>query len=211
MYSLNLVIDADIAKSAGVSEHPVSSASRNLLSSILNSENKHVLILCKNLKSEWSKHKSTYTTKWLATMTARKKVFIIKEETAVYLTQLIEASKNISEREKEVAIKDAHLVELALANNAMIFSNDDKARKVFCDLADDIGRLKELKWFNVVFDINLIFKVIDKNTHISEEYFLSKTSTETQYLLSIPSMSDSIKKGMAEPLSESIKMAELDW
>lgn len=211
MYSLNLVIDADIARSAGVSEHPVSSASRNLLSSILNSKNKHVLILCKNLNSEWSKHKSAYTTRWLAAMTARKKVVIIKEETAVYLTHLIEASKNISERGKEVAIKDAHLVELALTNNAIIFSNDDTARKVFCDLADDIGRLKELKWFNVVFDINLVLKVIDKNTHISEEYFLSKTSTETQYLLSISGMCKSITESMAEPLSESVKMAELDW
>ena len=42
---------------------------------------------------------------------------------------------------------------------------------------------------------------------ISEEDW--KAMQETLYLLSIPGLRDSIKEGMAEPLSESAK--ELDW
>ena len=69
---MKFIIDADIIRSAGYSEHPISSTSRNLLEEVI--KHKGETVYCKTLMAEWRKHKSTYSTRWIASMMSKKKV-----------------------------------------------------------------------------------------------------------------------------------------
>lgn len=75
---ISIVIDADIARSSGTSEHPVSSGSRALLDSV--TKNGHKIVICPKLMNEWKNHRSLFARKWLASMIAKRKVKFIKPE-----------------------------------------------------------------------------------------------------------------------------------
>jgi len=51
----SFVVDADVARAAGLSEHPVSKGARSVLQAILNSDARAVF--CPKLKEEWKQHK----------------------------------------------------------------------------------------------------------------------------------------------------------
>jgi hypothetical protein len=136
-----VVIDANIAMSAGLSIHPVSSSSRELLQSVLESNMKAAF--CPILFGEWNKHSSKYSLMWLSSMTARKKIIRIKPENLTILE--IEKSL-ISEGQRTAAEKDAHIVDLAIATDKFIASNDGSARRVFCIIAEKSPTIKGLIW-----------------------------------------------------------------
>ncbi len=164
---LSLVIDADIARSSGTSEHPVSSGARKLLDSV--SKNGHVAVMCPTLCAEWKKHRSRYATKWMASMVAKKKLLFIKpnEEVKNFVEVNIVESK-----QKEIASKDSHLVDAALFTDKIIVSNDDRARHVFCQFSLQYGLIKTVSWFNSVRDKDFLIQNLVKNNFIPDIYFL---------------------------------------
>lgn len=166
---LTMVVDADVARSSGFSEHPVSSGSRALLDAILKSG--HKLALCPTLKAEWKKHRSKYAITWMASMIARKRVVFLKES-ALTINELIDIS-TVSDKDKSVAIKDAHLVNAALALDKVIASNDDTARKVFCVISRDDGSLRNIFWFNSVSDREFLQTFLCGENIIPENYRLN--------------------------------------
>lgn len=136
-----VVIDADIARSSGLSVHPVSSSSRELLQALFNSD--ITIVFCPILSAEWRKHSSRFATTWLASMVARKRVLRINP-TTVTVNEINNSS--ISESQKQIAEKDAHLVDLAIATHKFIASNDGTARQVFCLVAGESTSLQGLIW-----------------------------------------------------------------
>lgn len=164
---LVLVIDADIARSSGLSEHPVSSGSRALLNSV--SENGHSLAMCPKLMTEWKAHRSIFARKWLSSMIAKKKVNFM-ESPDVTKALISENLKN--EKEVEIAEKDAHLVDTALKTDKIIASNDDNARKVFCEISSNCGNLRAIKWFNATLDNVFISNYLEKNCFVPQKYYL---------------------------------------
>lgn len=166
---LSIVIDADIARSSGTSVHPTSSSSRCFLENV--SKNGHKAVVCPLLMSEWKKHRSLFAKKWLASMIARKKVHFIKPEDQDRINQLIES--NISDLNKRtIATKDAHLINAALLADKVVASNDDTARGVFCDLSDNCGDVRAVKWFNAVHDRDFLSGYLVTNCFVPQEYFL---------------------------------------
>lgn len=137
----HVVIDADIARSSGLSEHPVSSSSRELLQAILKSNIN--VVFCPILATEWKKHQSKFATMWFSSMVARKRVLRIKPNT---VTVIEIQNSSISESQRQIAEKDAHIVDLALATNKFIASNDGRARQVFCLIAGQSTSLNGLFW-----------------------------------------------------------------
>ena len=136
-----VIVDADIARSASETEHPISSASRSLLTQML--ERELMVVMCDQLANEWREHRSLYSRKWLGSMTARKKVIRIKPDQIVM--QAIE--KNLTDKDERVARKDAHLVDAALCSRALVASNDTAARQVFQRAAVQFGALRGVVWF----------------------------------------------------------------
>lgn len=164
---LSFIVDADIARSSGMTEHPVSSGSRKLLDNL--AKNGHKAVMCPNLRQEWSKHKSMYATRWLASMIARKKVIFISSNTQIKKT--IE-EKVADCKEKEIALKDSHLIDAALQADKIIASNDSVARNVFCELSVKISEISNVSWFNAVSDGDFISEKLMCGSTIPSSYFL---------------------------------------
>jgi len=165
--SLSVVIDADIARSSGISEHPTSSGSRALLENV--STNGHRAAICPTLMQEWKKHQSLFAKKWLSSMIAKKKVDFIKPEKKTSIL----INKNIKDNtKKSVAEKDAHLLDAALIMDNIVTSNDNNARSVFCSLSNSCGNLKSIKWFNAVTDKSFVSKYFSQKTNVPKKYYL---------------------------------------
>lgn len=134
------VVDADVARSAGESEHPVSSSARNFLDRIMN--NDAVIVLCPKLSKEWRAHRSQYARKWLGSMTARKRVLRVDPNAEI----MLKIEQHLKERDRGIAAKDAHVVDAAISSHGAIASNDTVARKVFGDSSTHFYPLRGLVW-----------------------------------------------------------------
>jgi hypothetical protein len=105
--TLIIVIDADIARSSGTSEHPVSSNARKLLN-LVRSEGHHIA-MCPMLRAEWKKHQSGYAARWLSSMIAKRKVKFITHESElkVYIETNVANIKCKDSGQKLTAVKNA--------------------------------------------------------------------------------------------------------
>jgi len=165
--TLSFVIDADVARSSGTSEHPISSGSRKLLESV--TKNGHKVAMCPNLRAEWKNHKSLFATRWLASMVAKKKVVFLSpsEKIKSLINDSIEECKD-----KEIALKDAHLVDAALVADKIIASNDNTARNVFCKISGVNREICAVSWFNAVSDSEFIIDTVMFGGFIPNNYYL---------------------------------------
>jgi predicted nucleic acid-binding protein len=137
----HVVIDADVARAAGLSENPVSASARKLLMGIKDSSIN--VAFCPVLMAEWKKHKSGFSAKWLASMIAKKKFHL----TTPPALMSIEIDKStISDIQKKIGQKDAHVVDIAAATGNFIASNDKIARAVFCTIAQASPVLHKIMW-----------------------------------------------------------------
>jgi len=167
--TLNIVIDADIARSSGESEHPISSSSRKLLEMV--KDKGHYIAMCPLLRAEWSKHKSIYARKWLASMFAKKKVnFVVhKSEFKAFIEENL-----LEDKMKKIASKDSHLVDAALLTDKVITSNDSTARKAFCEISSKNKILEEIIWLHSSTDNNFIEIFFSRDCFVPPEKFLRK-------------------------------------
>jgi hypothetical protein len=140
-----LVIDADVARAAGKTQHPVSSACRDVLDNVL--EICHKVALSPILRDEWTKHQSKYATTWLKTMIAKRKVQFkqISED-----QRLREKVAQYAETPEINAImqKDIHLIEIAQQTDKIVISMDNTVREHFKTVSSQIHELKEISWVN---------------------------------------------------------------
>ncbi len=107
----------------------------------------HRAILTPEMKVEWDKHQSNFGTRWRASMARIGKIVFSHIEIDQTLRSAIrDASpdKHIA----EIMIKDARLIEAALASDQIVVSLDDKARLHFRDICVRITRLKRVSWIN---------------------------------------------------------------
>lgn len=166
---LSIVVDADIARSSGTSEHPVSSGSRALLDNV--SKNGHKLTMCPTMMIEWKKHRSLFAKKWLASMIAKKKVNFVKPE-----AQTDNMIINIKENAKaNIAKKDSHLIDAAIYSDRVIASNDDIARNVFCELSSHCGDIRTIKWFNAITDRDFLENYFSTQCFVPRHYYVNNT------------------------------------
>ncbi len=143
--SRRLVIDASVAGAAGASEHAVSKASRDFLQQVL--KICHLIVVTPNILEEWKKHRSKFSSTWLVSMTARRKVAAIDVVESAELRSGIERA-SIRNCDRRAMRKDAHLIEAAFAADSTVVSADDAARRLFGALSADVGALKSVVWVN---------------------------------------------------------------
>jgi hypothetical protein len=143
--SAALVIDASIARAAGETEHPVSSACRSFLQEVLRVC--HRVVMTPEISREWKKHRSNFAFHWRASMTARKKVAHPGPVENQELRGAIQ-SLDLTDAVRQATLKDIHLVEAAFATEQTIASLDETVRGYLRQISGSVKALRSLVWVN---------------------------------------------------------------
>ena len=144
-----LVIDASMAAAAGSLEarHPTATRCRDFLIAVKGIG--HRMAWSQAVKAEWDAHQSLFAMQWRVTMMNLKKLRPVQDEN---LEELRKAIKGHSDDQNVVAkmLKDAHLIEAALATDRRIASGDRNARGHFGRLATTLDSRQRLNWVDPV-------------------------------------------------------------
>ena len=139
-----LVVDADIAQSAGVSLADRSRLCRELLNAIRASL--HIVVLSRQGEEEWLAHRSIYSATWFRAMEVSGQVVRVEgrlpPEVEVTVLEQFESA-----RQPGVA-KDLHLIGAALETDRIVLSNDDRARRAMRDAAALVPDIATIHWAN---------------------------------------------------------------
>lgn len=168
----DIVIDADIMRSAGTSEHPHSSNARRALEAIWNAG--HRMVQCKPIKDEHDRHQGRYASLWRTRMVSRKRWihWDYKEDVALRQT-LVAALPESAGRGKERAVrKDAHLLEAASATDKRIVSKDSTARKLFQHACPDLGMHRQILWGDLTSAAEAVIEWIAGGCHERDDFKL---------------------------------------
>jgi len=145
--SCRLVVDANIARSAGDADavHPRAKVCRDILIGAL--EAGHALVLTAAIHEEWSRHESVFAKGWRTSMFARRRVAAV-DDGAIDGSRFLAAlgTAGATEKQVEAAAKDLLLVTAALASDERILSADDRAARLFGIAAASRGELRRLDW-----------------------------------------------------------------
>lgn len=138
-----VVVDADVLRAAGSTEHPTSRLSRQALEAIR--AGKHRLVLCGPLQQEYKRHASLFAERWQSNMVARKQLQRWDHvEDSTLRKLLVEALPEHATGQHKAVLKDAHLLEAAAATGQRIVSKDARAKALFqkaCPKLQAHGRL----------------------------------------------------------------------
>lgn len=143
--SRRLVVDACVARAAGDTEHPVSSACRFFLEEVLRIC--HHTVMTDELNREWKRHQSKFTQKWRAAMTARKKA-----PCAVAAPKLPIDFSGCADKTKEAIEKDRCLIEAARATDHIIVTLDKAFQEALMAVPDGRKLAKDVTWVDPVTD-----------------------------------------------------------
>ena len=146
--SRRLVIDADVVHSAGETEHPVSSACRRFLETVLDVG--HHVVMTDAILAEWRHHMSRYSRRWRRRMYGRRLVIQIEVNEDEILRGRIDAAVHRDQR--AIVDKDIHLIEAAIATDRLVTSKDESARGVFKGASDGVVDLQQIVWVNPTCD-----------------------------------------------------------
>lgn len=140
----DLVIDADIMRASGISEHPFSKNARLILEKIR--DGGHRLVQTPALKQEHDKHQSRLAKQWRGSMVSRKQWVPKRPSEDTSLREhLVKAQSETAPKDEVAVIKDAHLLEAAASSDLRIVSRDTTAKQLFqkgCPLPEPYGRIQ---------------------------------------------------------------------
>jgi hypothetical protein len=146
---MRLVIDANIAQSAGTSSVPSAMYCRECLNAILEAE--HVAVFTELLREEWSEHSSGYARRWRRSMSARRRIaFAEGIQFSIHLDRACACLERESSRED--LRKDFHLVRAALASDCTILSCEKNFPKYVAIASRSVRVLSTLYYGNPVAD-----------------------------------------------------------
>jgi len=103
--------------------------------------------MTKAIGSEWDRHASKWTRKWRVSMDSQRRVYRPDLKSDDILRIKIE-DKTSNEGDFDEMLKDLHLIDAAMATDRSIVSLDDTVRKLFADLSDMVGELRNIVWVN---------------------------------------------------------------
>ena len=144
--SRRIVVDTDVASSASLTNYPRSEACRLALETIL--AVCHKVVLTPKQDAEWRNHRSRYTLGWLRQMAARGKWHRLPEEPNTGLIDRVDALPDDGTADRLEMLKDAHLVEAAMATDGIVLSMDDKMFRRLNRHYTAIGLRQVIAWMN---------------------------------------------------------------
>lgn len=163
--SLRLVVDTNVAFSAGLSEHPTSNACRRLLDSMF--EGQYSVVLSATQFMEWQKHQSGYSKRWLVQMKAKKLWHILAPEPD---SGLAARAKKITctEEVRQEILKDLHLLENALATDRIVLSMETNVFRLFSEHKKVLKVPQPVAWVNPTDDIEACLAWIEAGTEVGK-------------------------------------------
>jgi len=155
--SRNLVVDASVMCSSGISEHPISKASREALDAILRIC--HHVVITGDIRDEWKRHTSGYSQTWHVAMESKNKVHTLDAVDTVELLEAMVASSMNSSDYKRVE-KDAHIINAALSADKVIVTHDDELKRTLEKYGPLASISARINWVNPVNNVPSIFEGI---------------------------------------------------
>ncbi len=145
--SKRLVIDADVARSAGdeTATDPRSINCREFLIQVRTQQ--HQLVITETISEEWKRHQSRFARRWRLSMEARRRTVSINPPEDQQLRSKIEVTSS-NANEIETMEKDYHLLEAALSTDNSIISCDDSVRILYAQASKQVGEIRKIIWVN---------------------------------------------------------------
>lgn len=145
--SKQLVIDTDVARSAGgeSATHPRAIKCRDFLSDV--KQQNHKIVMTRQINDEWKRNQSRFARRWRLSMDARKKIVRINLSEDEQLRDKITTTTH-DENEIETMEKDIHLLEAALETDKTVISLDQTVRTLFAQASQQVGEIREIIWVN---------------------------------------------------------------
>jgi hypothetical protein len=175
------VIDACIARSSGFKTKPISEYCRLFLEEILNSSAR--VAFNKELKIEWDKHQSGFARKWRVAMFSRRRIDIINDSCENEHLRDVIHNAELNNKALTAALKDIHLVELALKYDKIIFSSDNTVRLIFWRSMRDVKVMEDIVWYNPVDQFEDILLWLGEGARVTNKQRLMETDL-TAYIQS---------------------------
>src|SRR5258708_12152647 len=97
--------------------------------------------------AEWSRHESRFGTRWRVQMASDQRVVAISDERDDDLRDELDVHARTT-RQRRIMLKDAHLIEGALATERTVTSLDDEARVAFAQTTSQVPKLAKIVWVN---------------------------------------------------------------
>jgi hypothetical protein len=149
--SKRLVIDTSVARGAGGEDavHPQSKDCRDFLLAVLSVC--HKIVVNPEMKKEWDGHESKFFRKWRVQMVAKGNFIFIDKDDESFLdikAQIESLAKTYENR--EAMEKDCFLLELALAHDKIVISNDEKVRNLFQEISAQVIGIRGVNWINPI-------------------------------------------------------------
>jgi len=166
--SRRLVVDASVVRSAGTTDHPVSKACRDTLFEILTTC--HKVVITPDIVNEWKKHRSQYSTIWMASMVARKKIIKADIPPNEFLRREF-TNVGISEKDLRAVIKDVHLIDAALAMDKTIISCDQALRDILTEVVTTTSHISRLMYVNPAQNVDVALKWLKEGANSDKIWF----------------------------------------
>lgn len=140
---MTLVVDACVLRSAGSSGSPTPTECRAILEEIKNSR-KHVSI-DRKLLAEWRRHKSRYSATWISAMFSRRLIEQIDRFSGKSIS-VEDAVSKLGEPDRSVALKDIHLIRIAVDRGYCVISCERRCRAAFHKAAVYCSEMSKVFW-----------------------------------------------------------------
>ena len=142
-----LVIDADIAQAAGHEDavHPTAVRCRDFLKEVRRLG--HHIVMAPDVEAEWEIHQSSFSRVWLTQMASRNLIYTCgateNQSLRAVLREIV-----FGPGVRDILMKDAHLIEAAMATDRLIASLERRARQHFTDVARSVIEIRTIVWVN---------------------------------------------------------------
>ena len=140
---MTLVVDACVLRSAGSSGKPTPSECRAILEEIKN--NRMRVSIDVELLSEWRRHRSKYSTTWISAMFSRRLV----EQLSLFSgksSSIQNAISKLGEPDRSIALKDIHLLKIAVDRGYCVISCEKRCRAAFHKAAIYCCEISKVFW-----------------------------------------------------------------
>ncbi len=144
-----LVVDASVAGAAGgkTATAPASTRCRNFLLA-LQQETGCSVVLSRQLRVEWERHRSLFARTWLTAMASHRRVVFADVKPSDKMRRKIVRAAATKPTEVQALEKDFHLIEAALENDKTVVSLDEAVRRLFRAAAQSVEAIRKVVWVN---------------------------------------------------------------
>ncbi len=137
------IVDTCVLRGAGTSAAPASVACMSVIQVI--EEMNYFVVCSKELWEEWQRHVNRISTLWVAQMMSKGQILFYLPARH-HEHEIGVAIQGLPNHQRAVALKDAHVISLAVAANALVVSCEVACRTAFVSLGRIYPPVASVYW-----------------------------------------------------------------